>query len=241
MPQLLIVSIKKRWWWSILPTSSYFPLLKFRSTHFLHHFDIRGPHFLFSYNTNQKLANIFETLPTGVGNMDPKEVGNMVSSKKLCVRVGFHRGKAREKSQRRSKSTGGKGQWKKTGPCQIKANAAFFPYYIQHGSVDNVPRQPWTKWVLHSRSENMLFHVRLLHSVCSSRIIPRSFSFSSLKMKKNDAWDMLSTIPSYSPPLDWLPPRKCTHAWSLKQNCVWMHKKVVKSFWARSSVHIGSW
>ena len=63
-----------------------------------------------SYNTNQKLANIFETLPTGVGNMDPKEVGNMVSSKKLCVRVGFHRGKAREKSQRRSKSTGGKGQ-----------------------------------------------------------------------------------------------------------------------------------
>ena len=98
-----------------------------------------------SYNTNQKLANIFETLPTGVGNMDPKEVGNMVSSKKLCVRVGFHRGKAREKSQRRSKSTG---QWKKTGPCQIKANAFFFLLQIQHGSVDNVPRQAWTKWVL---------------------------------------------------------------------------------------------
>ena len=33
--------------------------------------------------------------------------------------------------------------------------------------------------------------------------VETSFSFSSLKMKKNDAWDMLSTIFSPSP---WLPP-----------------------------------
>ena len=88
-------------------------------------------------------------------------------------------------AEEKSRSTRGKGQWKKTGPCQIKANAAFFSYYIQHGSVDNVPRQAWTKWVLQdSDQENMPKHI------CSSLVRRHSVwksqkkSHSTLRAKR---------------------------------------------------------